>query len=50
MFSIANSQIQLSDVEGAKQTLKTLLSRYPNSSVAPNAKKRLSVLESIKTR
>ena len=50
MFSIANSQIQLSDVEGAKQTLKTLLSRYPNSEVAPNAKKRLTVLESIKTR
>ena len=50
MFSIANSQIQLSDVEGAKQTLKTLLARYPNSQVAPNAKKRLTVLESIKAR
>lgn len=50
MFSIANSQIQLSDVEGAKQTLKTLLTRYPNSSVAPSAKKRLAVLDSIKTR
>ena len=50
MFSIANSQIQLSDVEGAKQTLKTLLTRYPNSEVAPSAKKRLTVLESIKSR
>lgn len=50
MFSIANSQIQLSDVEGAKQTLKNLLARYPNSQVAPNAKKRLTVLESIKPR
>ncbi|HEU4709503.1 MAG TPA: tol-pal system protein YbgF [Methylophilaceae bacterium] len=50
MFSIANSQIQLSDVEGAKQTLKTLLTRYPNSEVAPSAKKRLAVLESIKSR
>lgn len=50
MFSIANSQIQLSDVEGARQTLKTLLARYPNSSVAPSAKKRLAVLDSIKSR
>ena len=50
MFSIANSQIQLSDVEGAKQTLKVLLTRYPNSSVAPSAKKRLAVLDSIKSR
>ena len=50
MFSIANSQIQLSDVEGARQSLKTLLARYPNSSVAPSAKKRLAVLDSIKSR
>ena len=50
MFSIANSQIQLSDVEGARQTLKTLLATYPNSSVAPSAKKRLAVLDSIKSR
>ena len=50
MLSIANSQIQLSDVEGAKQTLRTLLSRYPNSEAAPAAKKRLAVLDSIRTR
>ena len=50
MFSIANSQIQLADVEGARQPLKTLLARYPNSSVAPSAKKRLAVLDSIKSR
>lgn len=50
MYNIANSQIQLSDVEGAKKTLRLLLSKYPRSDVAPTAQKRLTVLESIKTR
>lgn len=50
MFSIANSQIQLSDIDGAKATLRNLLGKYPDSGVAPAAKKRLSVLESIKSK
>ena len=50
MYNIANSQIQLSDVEGARKTLQLLLSKYPKSDVAPTAQKRLSVLETIKTR
>lgn len=50
MFSIANSQIQLSDIDGAKTTLRALLSKYPDSAVAPAAKKRLAVLESIKSK
>lgn len=50
MYSIANCQIQLSDVVGAKSTLRNLLNQYPNSEVAPSARKRLKVLESIKSR
>ena len=50
MFNIANSQIQLSDIESAKKTLTTLLEQHPNSEIAPNAKKRLSVLNSIKVK
>lgn len=47
-FNIANAQIQLADVDAAKKSLRDLLAKYPDSEVAPNAKKRLSVLESIK--
>lgn len=50
MYNIANSQIQLSDVEGAKKTLRALLDKYPQSETAPLAKKRLAVLESIKSK
>lgn len=50
MFSIANSQIQLSDVEGAKKTLRGLLEKFPNHELAPSAKRRLNVLDSIKSR
>lgn len=50
MFSIANCQIQLSDIDGAKATLRTLLGKYPDSAIAPTAKKRLAVLESIKSK
>jgi TolA-binding protein len=50
MYNIANSQIQLSDVEGAKQTLRGLLEKYPQSDAAPLAKKRLAALESVKTK
>lgn len=48
MFNIANSQIQLADLDGAKKTLRELLDKYPNSDAAPLAKKRLTVLESVK--
>ncbi len=50
MFNMANSQIQLSDIESAKKTLSTLLEQHPNSEVAPSAKKRLTVLNSIKVK
>lgn len=48
MFNIANSQIQLADLDGAKKTLRELLDKYPASDAAPLAKKRLTVLESVK--
>jgi tol-pal system protein YbgF len=48
MFNIANSQIQLADLDGAKKTLRELLDKFPNSDAAPLAKKRLTVLESVK--
>lgn len=50
MFNIANSQIQLADLDAAKQTLRALLEKYPNSDAAPLAKKRLTVLESVKSK
>lgn len=50
MFNMANSQIQLADIDGAKKTLRTLLNQYPNSVVAPSAKRRLTVLDSIKSK
>jgi tol-pal system protein YbgF len=50
MFNISDCQIQLTDIDGAKKTLHELLDKYPNSEVAPVAKKRLAVLESIKSK
>lgn len=50
MYSIANSQIQLSDVDNAKKTLRSLLDKFPNHELAPGAKRRLDVLDSIKSR
>lgn len=50
MFNAANCQIQLSDIDGAKRMLKTLLEQHPNSEVAPSAKKRLTLLNTIKTK
>ncbi len=47
-FNIANCQIQLSDVEGAKKTLKDLIAQHPTSELISSAKRRLSILESIK--
>lgn len=48
MYNIANSQIQLAEIEEAKFTLRGLLEKYPASEAAPLAKKRLTVLESVK--
>ena len=50
MYNIANCQIQLSDLESAKKTLRTLIEKYPSSDTAPLAKKRLAVLESVKSK
>lgn len=50
MYNIANSQIQLADVEGAKKTLRALLEKFPQSETAPLARKRLAVLDSIKSK
>lgn len=50
MYNIANSQIQLSDIDGAKQTLREVVAKYPLSDVAPLAKRRLAVLDSIKSK
>lgn len=50
MYNIANSQIQLGDIDGARQTLKKLLAKYPTSDTAPLAKKRLSAIESLKSK
>ncbi|MCB5190546.1 tetratricopeptide repeat protein [Methylobacillus arboreus] len=50
LFSIANSQIQLSEVDNAKKTLHSLLDKFPNHELAPSAKRRLNVLDSIKSR
>jgi len=47
-FNVANCQIQLSDIEGAKKTLRDLIAGHPSSELIPNAKRRLTILESIK--
>jgi tol-pal system protein YbgF len=50
MFNIANSQIQMADLDAARKTLRSLLDKYPSSDAAPLAKKRLVVLESVKSK
>lgn len=50
LYNIANSQIQLSEIDSAKQTLREIVAKYPLSDAAPLAKKRLAVLESVKSR
>jgi len=47
MYNVANSQIQLGDVSGAKKSLKVLLKQYPNAAIVPSAKKRLKALEAL---
>jgi tol-pal system protein YbgF len=48
MLNMANSQIQLGLVPGAKKTLRDLIAKFPNSEVIPAAQKRLKALEAIK--
>jgi tol-pal system protein YbgF len=50
LYNIANSQIQLGDIDAARQTLKNLVAKYPQSDAAPLAKKRLTAIESLKTK
>jgi tol-pal system protein YbgF len=50
MYNMANSQIQLSDIDAAKKALREIVVKYPLSDVAPLAKKRLAVLESVKSK
>lgn len=50
MYSIANCQIQLSEIDSARQTLKTLVGKYPQANIAPKAKERLKQLESLKAK
>jgi tol-pal system protein YbgF len=50
MYNIANSQIQLSDIDGARQTLKSLIAKYPVSDAAPLAKKRLTAIDSLRSK
>ena len=48
MLNMANSQIQLGLVPGAKKTLRDLIAKFPNSEVTLTAQKRLKALEAIK--
>ncbi len=48
MLNMANSQIQLGLVPGAKKTLRDLIAKFPDSEITPTAQKRLKALEAIK--
>ena len=41
MLNIASSQQELGDSRAARETLKTLLTKYPQSAAAEQAKQRL---------
>lgn len=43
-LSVANCQIELKDVKGARKTLEDLIKAYPQSEAAPAARDRLSRL------
>ena len=45
---MANSQIQLGQVANARKTLRSLIEKFPDADVTPNAKKRLKALEAIR--
>jgi tol-pal system protein YbgF len=44
-LSVANCQIELKDVKGARKTLDDLLKAYPKSEAAPTARDRLARLK-----
>jgi tol-pal system protein YbgF len=48
LYGKANTEIQLTRITKAKQTLRRIIQEYPNASNIENAKKRLKALESIK--
>jgi len=48
LYGKANTQIQLTRITKAKQTLRKIIKDYPNASNIESAKKRLKALESIK--
>jgi tol-pal system protein YbgF len=50
LYNIANSQIQLGNIDDAKQTLRNLVAKYPLSETTPLAKKRLTAIESLKSK
>ena len=45
LLSIANCQVELKDVRGARKTLEELIKTYPQSEVAATAKERLAKLK-----
>ena len=48
LYGKANTEIQLTRITKAKQTLRKIIKQYPNTSIIESAKKRLKALESIK--
>jgi len=48
LYGKANTEIQLTRITKAKQTLRKIIKEYPNASNVESAKKRLKALESIK--
>jgi len=48
LYGKANTEIQLTQITKAKQTLRKIIKDYPNASNIESAKKRLKALESIK--
>ena len=48
LYGKANTEIKLTRITKAKQTLRRIIKEYPNASNIENAKKRLKALESIK--
>ena len=48
LFGKANTEIQLTRITKAKQTLRKIIKEFPNAKNLESAKKRLQALESIK--
>jgi TolA-binding protein len=45
VLSIANCQVELKDIKGARKTLEDLIKAYPQSEAASTAKERLTRLK-----